>query len=524
MGWLQILTGLDDQVVDYPFSRGDIGRYHALVAGADERCVDDQTAHDMLLDDYADRLSRETSIFGRQMLHRRLRNGGDGARVRALLAAPELLARLGAICRPLRTAETEIAEHLFGAALPPAPGWVRWLWVLPVAWLASIALAFVLPLGWVAAVALTLVLVAIQTAWHERAQEWDRVLLPLRTMLDVHHALGREPDDAGLLTPFVADAPAAGKLRRRFELALGDRVPGQREYRDWLLQANVKRYCATRDALMAHRDFLRRSFELVAALEADCALARHLQDTDVFCWAEPAITLTLQGVVHPLLAQPAPVDFGLGRDVGGAFISGQNGVGKSTLLRTVGINLIAARSFGFCYATSARVPLSPVYASMQSEDAMDSGESLYMAELRRARELLALAAQGPAVFIIDEIFRGTNHLESVSAAAAVLHELARHHLVIVSSHNLELAPLLRTRLAPFCVEAVNGAVRVRPGVLVETNGIRLLAGSGFDPAIQRDADIVFAWLSRHARGEDAGPPPVLTSENPGQTPVLRQQA
>lgn len=524
MGWLQILTGLDDQVADYPFSRDDIGRYHALVARVDERCIDDQTARDMLLDDYADRLGRETSIFGRQMLHRRLRGGGDGARVRALLAAPDLLARAGAICRPLRTADTEIAEVLFGAALPAAPQWVRWLWVLPVAWLASIALAFILPLGWVAAVALTLVLVAIQTAWHERAQAWDRVLLPLRTMLDVHHALGREPDDAGLLAPFVAAAPAAGKLRRRFALALGDRVPGQREYRDWLLQANVKRYCATRAAVMAHRDFLRRSFELVAALEADCALARHLQGLARFCWAEPAGSLALQGVVHPLLAQPAPVDFGLARDGEGAFVSGQNGVGKSTLLRTVGINLIAARAFGFCYATSARVPPCPVYASMQSEDAMDSGESLYMAELRRARELLALAAQGPAVFIIDEIFRGTNHLESVSAAAAVLHELARRHLVIVSSHNLELAPLLRSQLAPFCVEAVDGQVRVRPGVLVDTNGIRLLAGSGFDPAIQRDAETVFAWLSRHARGEDAGPPPVLTAQNPGQSPVLRQQA
>jgi MutS domain V len=508
MGWLQILTGLDDGVADYPFSRSDIGRYHALVARADERNLDDQTARDMLLDDYADRLGRDTSIFGRQMLHRRLRSGGDGTRVRALLAAPDLLARLGAICRPLRAAETEIAEHLFGEPLPPAPRWVRWLWTLPVAWLASIALAFVLPLGWIAAVALTLVLVAIQTAWHERAAEWDRVLLPLRTMLDVHQALGREPDDAGLLTPFVADAAAASKLRRRFELALGDRVPGQREYRDWLLQANVKRYCATRTALMEHRDFLRRSFELVAALEADCALARHLQDADVVCWAQPAARLTLQGVVHPLLAQPAPLDFELCEGEG-AFISGQNGVGKSTLLRTVGINLIAARAFGFCYATVAHVPSVPVYASMQSEDAMDSGESLYMAELRRARELLALAAQGPAVFIIDEIFRGTNHLESVSAATAVLHELARHHVVIVSSHNLELAPLLRTRLAPFCVEARDGPVRVRPGVLVDTNGIRLLAGSGFDPAIGRDADIVFAWLSRHARGEDAGPVPVL---------------
>jgi hypothetical protein len=46
-------------------------------------------------------------------------------------------------------------------------------------------------------------------------------------------------------------------------------------------------------------------------------------------------------------------------------------------------------------------------------------------------------------------------------------------------------------------------------VLRETNGIRLLADNGFDEAIERDAVTVFQWLSRHARGEDAGPPPVL---------------
>ena len=58
-------------------------------------------------------------------------------------------------------------------------------------------------------------------------------------------------------------------------------------------------------------------------------------------------------------------------------------------------------------------------------------------------ELLALAEEGaPALFLIGEIFRGTNHLESVAAAAAVLHTLAARHLVIVSSHNLVLGPLL----------------------------------------------------------------------------------
>lgn len=98
----------------------------------------------------------------------------------------------------------------------------------------------------------------------------------------------------------------------------------------------------------------------------------------------------------------------------GAFISEQNGIGKSTLLRTVGLNLLVARAFGFCYARKATVSMLPVYASMQNEDSLLGGESLYIAELQRARELLAAAA-GPhrGILIIDEFFRGTNHMESV---------------------------------------------------------------------------------------------------------------
>ncbi len=169
------------------------------------------------------------------------------------------------------------------------------------------------------------------------------------------------------------------------------------------------------------------------------------------------------------------------------------------MLRTIGLNLIAARAFGFCYADRAALPSLPVYSSMQGEDALGS-ESLYLAELRRAQELLALAERGPALFIIDEIFRGTNHLESISAAAAVLHTLAGRGTVIVSSHNLVLAPLLEDCLTPWCVSALEGErkrLTLTRGILTETNGIALLAARGFGSAIEAKAARVFDWLNSH---------------------------
>jgi DNA mismatch repair ATPase MutS len=143
---------------------------------------------------------------------------------------------------------------------------------------------------------------------------------------------------------------------------------------------------------------------------------------------------------------------------------------------------------------------------MQNEDSLLGGQSLYIAELARARTLLA-AAHGahPVVCLIDEIFRGTNHEESVSAAAAVLDELAQHALVVVSSHNLVLGPLLAHRLEPWRVErTVIGALRLERGILGRTNGIALLASHGFNAALQDKAGRVAAWLASQRHAADAG--------------------
>jgi DNA mismatch repair ATPase MutS len=176
-------------------------------------------------------------------------------------------------------------------------------------------------------------------------------------------------------------------------------------------------------------------------------------------------------------------------------------VGKSTFLRTVGLNLAAARAFGFCYARSASLPALPVVASMQNEDSLLGGQSLYIAELARARELLAAAAARPVVCLIDEVFRGTNHEEAVSSAAAVVDALADKALVLVSSHNLVLGSLLAHRLAPWrIVRDGDGRLHMEAGVLGRTNGVALLAEHGFDPAIQRQAERVAAWLAGQRRG------------------------
>jgi DNA mismatch repair ATPase MutS len=125
----------------------------------------------------------------------------------------------------------------------------------------------------------------------------------------------------------------------------------------------------------------------------------------------------------------------------------------------------------------------------------------------RAGALLARArGERPVVCLVDEIFRGTNHEESVSAATAVVDALARHALVVVSSHNLVLGSLLADALVPWRIVRGRDGLMLEPGVLGRTNGVALLAEHGFDAAVQRKAEQVAGWLAGRRQPEPGSDP------------------
>jgi hypothetical protein len=518
-----LATVAEPEPVDYPFSAGDVGQLQRLTQDGDAATVDPQTWHGLLLDPYFAMLTGQVSIFGKQVLHHRLADGladapraALGERLRSLMADPAQLAAMQRASRPLRAADTEIATLLLEDTLPAVPKWASKLWLLFVGLVASVAAVALSPLAWLGAGFFAYHLLAIQVRYHERIAAWDRAMNAVQMMLRASSLLGAMKHP--MLGDFDSTAQLAGKLNRRLSRSWVTFIPLVREYYDWFLLDNVSHYFKGIGIVGKQRDFLIACYTRCANLEADLALAQHLLGMPSTCWAARSGegSIAIDAAVHPLLQKPAALSIDLRHS--GAFISGQNGIGKSTLLRTVGLNLVVARAFGFCYAATASVPMLPVYASMQSEDSLLGGESLYIAELQRAKELLAVA-NGPhrGTYIIDEIFRGTNHLESVSAAAAVLDVLAANSMVIVSSHNLVLATLLEHRLAPFCVAVdERGALTLSPGLLAHTNGIALLAQRGFGPAIEARAAKVFDWLSAYLAQPDGGNG-VL-----GSAPALRQ--
>jgi hypothetical protein len=198
-------------------------------------------------------------------------------------------------------------------------------------------------------------------------------------------------------------------------------------------------------------------------------------------------------VGHPLIDPAACVrnDVRLGGEIHVLLVSGSNMSGKSTLLRTVGTNAVLALAGAPVRAERLRVSVLAVGATLRVQDSLQAGRSRFYAEITRVRQLVRLAeGPRPLLFLLDEIFHGTNSHDRVVGAEAVVRGLiARGAIGLVTTHDLALAAFA-DRLAPraanvhFEDQLVDGTMRfdyrMRPGVVSHSNALALMRAVGLD--------------------------------------------
>jgi len=128
-----------------------------------------------------------------------------------------------------------------------------------------------------------------------------------------------------------------------------------------------------------------------------------------------------------------------------ALITGSNMSGKSTFLRTMGVNLVLAFAGAPVNASQMKLVLLRLFTCIQVSDSLADGFSYFYAEVRRLKSLLDLANDGqniPVFYLIDEIFRGTNNQERRIGSQSYVRALAKSSACgMISTHDLELAKL-----------------------------------------------------------------------------------
>lgn len=247
---------------------------------------------------------------------------------------------------------------------------------------------------------------------------------------------------------------------------------------------------------LAHGRRIRGWLDAAADLEALSSLAGHAYEHPEDPFPEivdpgPDRRPLLDGdaLRHPLLPGAVPNDLRLGGDGPRVLlVSGSNMSGKSTYLRTVGVNVVLA--LAGAPVRAARLRLTPVRpgATLRIQDSLQAGKSRFYAEITRLKELSDLAAgEPPLLFLLDEILHGTNsHDRRIGAEAIVRGLAARGAVGLVTTHDLALTELAGSDAtlanAHFEDQVRDGEIafdyRLRAGVVAHSNALALMRAVG----------------------------------------------
>jgi hypothetical protein len=238
----------------------------------------------------------------------------------------------------------------------------------------------------------------------------------------------------------------------------------------------------------------------LATLEAAGSLAGFAWANPHYCWpvldfsGEDTYPMGLKakGIGHPLIphVQRVSNDFSLSGEGTVLLVTGSNMSGKSTFLRTVGVNQCLAQAGAPVCAESFQASWHRLFCCIQIQDSLEDGMSYFYAEVKRLKNLLDvlnIPHQPPLLFLVDEIFRGTNNRERLLGSESFIREITTGNgLGMVTTHDLELAQLeqeLTTVTNIHFEESVEGNAlrfdyRLRSGPCPTTNALRIMALEG----------------------------------------------
>ncbi len=242
---------------------------------------------------------------------------------------------------------------------------------------------------------------------------------------------------------------------------------------------------------------IREWIDTAGEFEALCSLAGYSYEhpADVFPelvdvsggWFEA------EALAHPLMKEAHSIrnDVQLGGETRLWIVSGSNMSGKSTLLRTIGINTVLAWAGAPVRATRLKISPLSLGVSIRVLDSLQDGRSRFYAEITRLREIIALTSgPRPVLFLLDELLSGTNSHDRQIGAAAIVRALIDHGaLGLITTHDLALAHIAdalpgRAINVHFADTLQNGELhfdyRLQPGVVERSNALDLMRSVGLE--------------------------------------------
>ena len=203
------------------------------------------------------------------------------------------------------------------------------------------------------------------------------------------------------------------------------------------------------------------------------------------------LSISATNLGHPMLSmnECVPNDIQIGKGQSVLIITGANMAGKSTFLRTSGVNLVLALTGAPVFAAEYACPIIQLRTGMRTADSLKDHQSYFYAELDRLKAIMdELRSDKPLFILLDEILKGTNSTDKQSGSIALLKQLLPHPcLAMIATHDIELGKLeveYPDHIRNYCFEAniendqLSFDYKIKPGVAKTMNATFLMRKMG----------------------------------------------
>ena len=491
----------------------------------DRSFVDDQVWGDLDLDHVFAELDTCISPIGKQVLYRTLRSyradvstlSANYDVVEVLRDDEELRELVQMEIHPLKHYATGNVTNLLFDDLPEKPKRYQLIYLLALASLASLVAITYSQIFIATSFLLVIANFVISQRLTGALHHYSAGYATLNSLLSAALRIARIRTQSPLLQIHYLRQHAVKirKLRGDFSLMAIKRQGGAGViellfyWLNLICLVDIVIFLLSIDRLKAGHEELVEIFDKVASLDAAISISNYLETLDYY--ANPSFgqagEVRLVDVVHPLIENAVPNNLELGNK--SALITGSNMAGKTTMIKTVGINFILAQTIWIVLARSATIPQLRVLTSIKREESILAGKSNYFVEIELLLEhLKKIEVNDDYLILLDEIYRGTNTVERISASVAVLRKMANPNLVLVTTHDVELQELLADDYEMYHfrenADTTNlFSYKIRRGPCTTRNAIELLKMIGYPNDVTEEADKLARSYAAHSAGDSS---------------------
>ena len=256
-------------------------------------------------------------------------------------------------------------------------------------------------------------------------------------------------------------------------------------------------FLSIKDLVNENKENLCKLYFILGDIDNEIALSNLYYNLDLVCKADVAdktedISIEGEELHNPIIylkdqEESVGNTFKFTKDI---LLTGSNASGKSTFLRTIGINHLMAKTLGFVVAKKFKTTDTDIFTSIDIKDSIEEKTSYFMAEAKTIKKMIDNPGN---IYLLDEVFKGTNTIDRISAASSTLEYLSKQGFVVAATHDIELTNILEKDFCNYHFEEVvtkdeiKFDYKLKEGRAATRNAIRILEMYDYPEIITKKA-------------------------------------